>query len=284
MCCRNHAAKGSHTHLHLFLVLLLAAAFTLVLRFHGVKFWYAPAIVVAAHAVALAAFAGFVAWIGHGHHHAETGHEDAGALIRKPRFYDLLVRFLTLGRERSFRRRMLDLAGLRPGEAVLDVGCGTGTLLLAAAERVGPAGRLHGVEPSAEMAAHARRKAAAAGTALQISEGSADRLPYPDASFDAVFCTLVLHHVPAAKRTEALREMSRVLRPGGRLAIVEIRAARSLRSAFSVLTLFHGLASRAHLAEPESLEPVVRELGFESVALPSLGISLGALTARKGAA
>ncbi|MBI2922961.1 MAG: methyltransferase domain-containing protein [Planctomycetes bacterium] len=286
MCCRNHTANRSHTTHHLLLALALAIILSLVLRAHGVSLWYAPAAVVAAHAAAFAALAAFVAWITRGHRHAPGSTETAqpGILIHRPHFYDLMARFLLLGREKSFRHRTLDLANLRPGETVLDIGCGTGTLLLAASERVGPSGTLHGLEPSAEMAAHARRKAAAAGTALHVSEGSADRLPYPDASFDAAFCTMVLHHVPAENHAAALREMRRVLKPGGRLVIVEMRRPRSIRAALSLFNLLHGFASHAYPADPAMLEPAVRDLGFEQVALPALGFSLGALTALKGTA
>jgi ubiquinone/menaquinone biosynthesis C-methylase UbiE len=101
-----------------------------------------------------------------------------------------MTRVCTLGQERKLRQWTLNLAGLQPGNAIPDVGCGTGTLLLAAAERVGPSGALHGIEPLAEMAAHARHKAEAQRTPLQVVEGSADSLPYPPASFDAVFSTL----------------------------------------------------------------------------------------------
>ena len=69
------------------------------------------------------------------------------------RYYDLLVWLLTLGRERAFRERLIELARLRPGEWVLDVGCGTGTLAIAAKRRVGPAGNVHGIDASPEMIA-----------------------------------------------------------------------------------------------------------------------------------
>src|SRR5207247_2407714 len=127
-----------------------------------------------------------------GHEHGDHSH-----VLRNPRAYDWLARAITLGGERKFRRRTLDLAELHSGDTVLDVGCGTGTLLIEAAKRVGPSGSTHGLDRSAEMIAHARRKAAAQGVAANFVEGSADRLGFPDASFEVVFCTLMLHHLPA---------------------------------------------------------------------------------------
>jgi ubiquinone/menaquinone biosynthesis C-methylase UbiE len=98
----------------------------------------------------------------------------------------------------------------------------------AAPERVGPSGALHGIEPSPEMAAHARHKAEAHRVRLEVVECSADGLPYPPASFDAVFCTLVFHHLPRAMQEGATREMSRVLRPGGHVVIVDWQWPRAL--------------------------------------------------------
>src|SRR5712692_1683887 len=77
--------------------------------------------------------------------------------------YDLLIWLVSLGREQTYREKTLNLAGLKPGESVLDVGCGTGTLAIAAKRRVGPAGRVHGIDASAEMIARARKKAKKAG-------------------------------------------------------------------------------------------------------------------------
>jgi ubiquinone/menaquinone biosynthesis C-methylase UbiE len=86
----------------------------------------------------------------------------------------------------------------------LDVGCGTGALLIEAAKRVGPTGPVHGIDPSAEMVAHDRDKAAAKGVAASFVERSADRLPSPDASFDVVFRTTMLHHLPTAMQGVAI--------------------------------------------------------------------------------
>lgn len=77
--------------------------------------------------------------------------------------YDLLLRVIWLGREGAFRKKMVDLAGLKPGESVLDVGCGTGTLAITAKQRVGPKGRVCGIDASPEIIKRARKKATKAG-------------------------------------------------------------------------------------------------------------------------
>ena len=87
-----------------------------------------------------------------------------GAVMRSSaRFYDLMVWLLTFGRERAFRERLVELARVQLGESVLDVGCGTGSLAIAAKRRVGPTGIVHGIDASPEMIARATRKATKAG-------------------------------------------------------------------------------------------------------------------------
>lgn len=137
------------------------------------------------------------------------------------RFYDLMVWLLTLGRERPFRERLLELARLGPGEAVLDVGCGTGTLAIAAKRRVGPSGIVHGIDASPEMIARATRKAARAGVDVTFRTAIIETLPFPDRQFDVVFSTMMLHHLPRPAREQGAREMRRVVKPGGRVLAVE---------------------------------------------------------------
>lgn len=138
--------------------------------------------------------------------------------FRQPRLYDFLLFLVTRGREGRYREQLLDLAAVRAGERVLDIGCGTGTTAIAAARRVGSNGAVAGVDVSEEMIAAARRKA---GGAIDFQVSDALALPFPDATFDAIFLTTVLHVVPPSERAAVLREASRVLRNGGRLLLVD---------------------------------------------------------------
>lgn len=292
----DQPVESHHSRHHrLALILVAGGGLSLILYAHGVSWWYGPLAALAiilAHVVVVGGvvlvgtrvIGGKNAAAGTGSSHDGDGHAHGSTLIRRPRMYDVLVRVITLGREGSLRRRMLDLAELRPGDSILDVGCGTGTLLLAAAARVGPSGRLHGIEPAGEMIAHARSKAKARGLSIDIVKGSADSLPYPASTFDAVFCTLALHHVSPALRTDAVREMRRVLRPGGRIVVADLQRPRSIAAALSVVSLLHHFGSHAHALGVLDIEPQLVDLGFASVTRHSLGSgAIGAVAGRLGA-
>ncbi|HUZ63197.1 MAG TPA: methyltransferase domain-containing protein, partial [Acetobacteraceae bacterium] len=160
-----------------------------------------------------------------------------GLVLHAAARYDLTVWLMTLGRERAFREKILQLARLQPGEAVLDVGCGTGTLAIAAKRRVGPAGAVYGIDASPEMLARADRKARKAGFKIALKQAAAQELPFPDARFDAVLTTLVLHHLPRRAREQCAREIARVLKPGGRVLAVDFSAPARKRRGF--LSRFH---------------------------------------------
>lgn len=117
---------------------------------------------------------------------------------------------------------------IRPGETVLDLGCGAGTDLLIAARRVGPSGRVIGVDASPTMRRCAEMAARAAGLAerVEIREGQCEALPVADASVDLVIANGVLSF--AAERAQVFAETRRVLKPGGRLHLAELVLARPL--------------------------------------------------------
>jgi ubiquinone/menaquinone biosynthesis C-methylase UbiE/Co/Zn/Cd efflux system component len=152
-------------------------------------------------------------WRSVSHRHAPHAHG--------PRRYDVSLWLRARGRMSAFRREQLDLARVAPGEDVVDVGCGTGTLALAAKRRVGD-GRVCGVDPSPERVTRARAKAGRAGLDVEFEQAPAQHLPFADASFDVVLCTLVLHELPREHHARAIAEMRRVLRPGGRVLLVDM--------------------------------------------------------------
>jgi ubiquinone/menaquinone biosynthesis C-methylase UbiE len=156
--------------------------------------------------------------------HADSGSHAPGLLLHGPGFYDFTLWLFTLGRERSFRDRILGFAELTPGQSVLDVGCGTGSLAIAAKRQVGAGGVVCGVDASPEMLARARSKGRKAGLEIDFLQAPAQALPFPDAHFDVVLNTLMLHHLPRSSREQCVAEMRRVLKPGGRLLVVEFKS------------------------------------------------------------
>ena len=135
--------------------------------------------------------------------------------------YDLMNSAMTAGMHHRWRARAVDQAGLRPGDAALDVCCGTGDLTLELAGRVGPEGRVVGSDFSERMLDLAREKPVPDGAAKPIFEwADALELPYDDAGFDAVAVGFGVRNLLNLDR--GIAEMTRVLKPGGRLVILEI--------------------------------------------------------------
>ncbi|HEV3456070.1 MAG TPA: methyltransferase domain-containing protein [Thermoanaerobaculia bacterium] len=197
----------------------------------------------------------------------------SGAVIHWAFAYDLLVWLAARGKERAYRERLVQLARLAPGESVLDVGCGTGTLAIVAKQSVGPAGKVVGIDPSPEMIARARKKArrrmsrvdmrhvpeAKAATDVIFEEAAGERLPFSAATFDAVLSVTMLHHLPLEARRQCLFEIRRVLRPGGRLLAVDFGGPRSARRSWVAHLRHH---ARFDLRE---VIPLLSEAGLSSV-------------------
>jgi len=189
----------------------------------------------------------------------------AGAVLHSAARYDLQVWLLTLGREWVFREKLLRLAHLAPDDSVLDVGCGTGALAIAAKRHVGPKGTVCGIDASPEMLARANKKAKKAGVDVVFKHAYAQALPFPDAQFDAVLSTLMLHHLPRKAREQCVREMRRVLKPGGRVLAVDFAAAG--REQPGLLARFH---HHGHI-DLDAITPLLGEVGFTVVESGAVG-------------
>jgi ubiquinone/menaquinone biosynthesis C-methylase UbiE len=151
-------------------------------------------------------------------------------------FYDLLHRLSGLG---GVHAEMIRMAELRPGQQVLDIGCGTGNLLLALGRGRSDV-ELAGLDPDARALARAARKAHRARVAVSWRPGYAEDLPYPDASVDRVFSSLMLHHLH--EKDALLAEVRRVLRPDGLLVLADIDGRAALDG--------HGLLRRRMAHNP----------------------------------
>ncbi len=136
--------------------------------------------------------------------------------------YDLLAPVMTLGQEGRYRKLAILLLNLRGGERVLDVGCGTGILTRQIAQRLTTASACAtGIDAAPKMIAVARRRAAGLPH-LAFDVGVAEKLAYADASFHCAVSTFFYHHIDAELKRRSLAEVLRVLKPGGRLIIVDV--------------------------------------------------------------
>lgn len=142
-------------------------------------------------------------------------------ITRMARFTDLAENLIFLGRLQKLWTRLIDKAELAPGERVVDLGCGTGDVAIMAAEMVLPDGEVSGVDASAEMIALASQKAVNSRARIDFHLAPMEELPFADCRFDVVLCCQALHHVPREAKFQALSEMHRVLKPGGRLILLD---------------------------------------------------------------
>ncbi len=169
--------------------------------------------------------------------------------------YDPLVKLL--GGD-AVRRALLDQAALRPGDRILDVGCGTGTLATLI-KQLYPRAEVVGLDPDPKALARARRKAARAAVAIRFDQEFGDQLPYPAASFDHVFSSFMFHHLPAGEKGTTLATIRRVLKPGGQFHLMDFEGSHGVHGLLA--TLLHAKQHMEDNAE-DSVLALMRESGF----------------------
>ena len=199
-----------------------------------------------------------------------TGHQlprTSGIVLHSPRLYDLTVWLAFLGKENSFREKVLNLGHVTAGDSVLDAGCGTGTLAIAAKKRVGAAGTVHGLDASMEMLARAEKKARRAGVEILFKSGVAEALPFPDEQFNVVLSTVMLHHLPKKARLQFAAEIRRVLKPAGRVLIVDFEGFSDQKR--TILSHFH--RPHGHV-RAQDIVALLAETGLKTIESGPVGI------------
>ena len=175
--------------------------------------------------------------------------------------YDTVLELLGLGR--AFHAEVARLAEVQPGEMVLDLGCGTGSLLDALLTARADASYV-GVDPDPQVLAIARGKLQQRLPSVQLLTGYGDHLPVADRAFDVVVSTLTFHHLSDAHKQSTLVEVRRVLRPAGRFLLVDfgLPTSRAAKVLLTVGSLFDGRANmRANLTG--ELPALLHDAGFE---------------------
>jgi ubiquinone/menaquinone biosynthesis C-methylase UbiE len=133
-------------------------------------------------------------------------------------FYDFIQKYIV--RDIRYKSLLVEQANIQPGQHVLDLGCGTGTLAIMA-KQAQPGAEITGLDADPDMLKVARYKAAQQNVPVTFEIGFTNELPYPNASFDRVLSSIMIHHLKTPDKIQTAREVYRVLKPGGQLHIID---------------------------------------------------------------
>jgi ubiquinone/menaquinone biosynthesis C-methylase UbiE len=175
--------------------------------------------------------------------------------------YDRYMKTVTLGRERALREMTVNLAQVKPGDCVLEVGCGTGTLTLAAKRQAGSSGKLFGIDVIPGMLEVARRKAVQANLDVEFQLGSIDDIPFDESQFDVVMCSFMIFHMSEQVRRKGIAEIYRVLKPQGRLLVLDLALPTHPLPRVIAKTLFGGMLQH----DLRELLPLMESSGYSDL-------------------
>ena len=199
-------------------------------------------------------------------HKLNESRDDEDAIIKNQmekmvNSYDLYMKRITLGREDALRTMTVNLAQVKPGDCVLEVGCATGTLSLAAKRQAGPTGSVFGIDIIPGMIEVSKKKAAQAKLDVTFQLGSIEDIPFPDENFDVVICSFMIFHMSEKVRNKGIKEIYRVLKPQGRLLVLDLALPPNTVSR-RILKLFLGFMLKHDLKE---LQPILESVGFSQI-------------------
>lgn len=174
--------------------------------------------------------------------------------------YDPIVKLLGGG---AAREALLAQAGIGATDRIFDLGCGTGTMAVLIKKQF-PRVEIVALDPDPRALARARKKAVHEALAIQFDEGFGDQLPYPAASFDLALSSFMFHHLPAEEKGKTLREVHRVLKPGGEFYMADFEAPEDRNQGFFRRLLL----SHAHLKENSAANVIalMKDAGFTNAA------------------
>ena len=178
-------------------------------------------------------------------------------------FFDFLVEVVGLGT--SFKEKVLERVHFQNGERLLDVGCGTATLLIAAKSH-NPDSQVFGIDADERVLDIARKKIQQSKVEVEVMQALAENLPYPSSSFDVVISTLTFHHLPMEIKKLAMKEIDRVLKQDGRFLLADFGKPESvlLKIFFALAALIRSDESRYLQDNKKGKLPLfLEEAGFE---------------------
>jgi ubiquinone/menaquinone biosynthesis C-methylase UbiE len=174
--------------------------------------------------------------------------------------YDTYMKRITLGREGQLRNMTVDLAKIKQGDSVLEIGCASGSLTMAAKRKAGVSGSVAAIDLIPGMIEESREKAKKAGLDINFQAGSIENIPFEDRMFDVVMCSFMIFHMSEGVRSKGIEEIFRVLKPGGRLLVLDLAIPRKAWST-RLMKLALGFMLKHDL---EELQPKLEATGFSN--------------------
>jgi ubiquinone/menaquinone biosynthesis C-methylase UbiE len=175
--------------------------------------------------------------------------------------YDLYMKRITFGREDALRNMTVNLAQIKQGDSVLEIGCATGSLSLAAKRLAGTEGSVSAIDIIPGMIEVSRKKAAQAKMDVLFQVGNIQDIPFPNEHFDKVMCSFMIFHMSEKVRNNGIKEIFRVLKPNGKLLVLDL-ALPPNKVSRGILKLFLGFMLKHNL---EELKPAMESAGFSLI-------------------